>query len=125
MAIRARKPATVVQITEAVTVEIAKLELKAGDVLFVKVPEPTSPEICRSLMERLHDYLRGAGHDNVLVMTGPFDLQKLTLPDDAVDQLAEQLADKVAAILEQRPLRRPLGWARRPPASEDTLPSAH
>jgi leucyl aminopeptidase (aminopeptidase T) len=93
-------PHKVPVITEAVIVEIGKLELGPGDMLWVK--GDLNPEQARQLAESLSEWLAWKGKEGVVVMAGNCDAQVVRIPDDQL----ERLADRVAVELERRQERR-------------------
>lgn len=56
---------------DAVTVEIAKLQLGPGDILVIKLKAVAPPEFIEMMKASILDQLRGSGHRNEIMIFGP------------------------------------------------------
>ena len=100
-------------IVESVRVEIAKLELKPGDVVLIKIISPTSGrnemwDQCADLWQALRESLTYQGVVDpppVVVMSGDVEFSTLNLPPVALDQLTDQVVTRLERRAEEERLR--------------------
>jgi hypothetical protein len=85
-------------IAEAVRVEIAKLELKPGEMLVVKSPS-LSWEAGHQLQDAIEaNFLyRGVDPPPIFVIVGDIEFSTAMIPPDALDHLADLVADELKA----------------------------
>lgn len=84
--------------------EIAKLELKDGDMLIVRPTEPVAAEEAAYLGQALKMLLADWERPDVMVVVGNFELGTCNISSDnaLMQQIVDQVTEKVMALLHSK-----------------------